>query len=153
MKLTFRGTFSARTDEKGRTAIPARFRASLKEYGDERLVLTRDLARRCVVVYPLAAWEAFEEKVLAKPQTHPLVVHVRTHSVAFATEQVPDTHGRVSLKDGLRSYADIDLQADVAFVGQIDRFEIWNETAWQQAEMTSAETRHEWTPDLADMGF
>src|SRR3989442_13617129 len=61
----FRGTHQYLVDDKGRVAIPARFREVLSGLQDERLVVTkfRRRGRPCLDVYPLSGWQRFEEKI------------------------------------------------------------------------------------------
>ena len=54
----FLGEFEHSLDDKGRLAIPARFRADL----GEGLVLTRGLDR-CLFAWPLAEWRVVAEKL------------------------------------------------------------------------------------------
>ena len=65
----FRGMFEHTIDEKGRVAIPARFREFLQATNDDRLVITNFSmsAVRCLDVYPCAAWLQLEERMRAKP--------------------------------------------------------------------------------------
>ena len=64
----FRGHFEHSVDEKGRVAIPARFREALSGLQEERLVLTKFAVRqhRCLDIYPLAAWRELEKRLLGK---------------------------------------------------------------------------------------
>ena len=54
----FLGRFNHTLDEKGRLAIPARFRPDLQG----GLVITRG-TDRCLTVYPLSTWEALASKL------------------------------------------------------------------------------------------
>ena len=58
----FRGRFEHSIDGKGRVSIPAKFREILKrDYGSDQLIITIFVS--CLVAYPLAEWQAFEEKL------------------------------------------------------------------------------------------
>lgn len=65
----FRGRYQHSLDDKGRVAIPQRFRESLDgpEKGGGSLVITVE-PDECLVVYPESAWRELEEKVGALPQ-------------------------------------------------------------------------------------
>ena len=63
----FRGQFTHSVDSKGRISLPARFRDVLVCAGDTRFVLTPALFDPCLHLYPMRAWEEFEEKVSALP--------------------------------------------------------------------------------------
>ncbi len=55
----FRGINSVNLDAKGRMALPARYRELLKDT-DGKLVVTIDSRERCLLLYPLAEWEAVQ---------------------------------------------------------------------------------------------
>ena len=59
----FRGVTHLSLDAKGRLAVPARHRDTLLAAGGGRLVLTAD-PNRCLLVYPLAAWEPIEARLI-----------------------------------------------------------------------------------------
>src|SRR5258705_12537600 len=69
----FRGTHQYLVDDKGRVAIPARFREVLSGLQDERLVVTkfRRRGRPCLDVYPLSGWQRFEEKTATEKRFNP----------------------------------------------------------------------------------
>ena len=59
----FRGQSEHSLDPKGRLNIPARFRDVLREqYDSDTLIATH--WKNCLKVYPLASWEAAEEKLI-----------------------------------------------------------------------------------------
>ena len=49
----FRGANKVTLDAKGRMAMPARYRDTLVERSEGRLVATVDRADRCLLIYPL----------------------------------------------------------------------------------------------------
>ncbi len=59
----FRGIARLALDAKGRLAVPARQRASLAN-GSGRVVITADPSR-CLLVYPYAAWQPIEARLMA----------------------------------------------------------------------------------------
>ena len=61
----FRGINSVNLDAKGRMALPARYREALAKDTDGKLVVTIDSRERCLLLYPLAAWEAVQTKLEA----------------------------------------------------------------------------------------
>jgi MraZ protein len=128
----FRGHFSHTVDDKGRVAIPARFREALSGLQEERLVVTkfgmRD--RRCLDVYPLAAWRQLEVRLLAKKGFEPRLASFRNYYVSGAHECQLDTQGRILIPQLLREYAHLGREA--MFTGDIDKFRIWDKEAWQQ---------------------
>ncbi len=126
----FRGLYEHSIDNKGRTSLPARFRAPLK---DERLIITTGIDR-CLVAYPPAEWEAFETRLAALSQFDPAVVQLKRIYVAGATEVVLDKHSRLLIPPLLREYAG--LKRDVVWAGMVTTIEIWSKESWL-AEATS----------------
>ncbi|MFN8544748.1 MAG: division/cell wall cluster transcriptional repressor MraZ [Candidatus Binatia bacterium] len=129
----FRGHFEHAVDDKGRVAIPARFREALSGLQEERLVVTkfRVGGQRCLDVYPLATWRKLEEKVLGKNRFDAKIVRFKNFYVSGAHECSLDAQGRILVPPLLRDYAGI--ERDVMFTGDIDMFRLWDKEGWQQA--------------------
>lgn len=127
----FLGEFEYALDDKGRIAIPAKFRAGLTD----GLVVTRGLDR-CLFVWPMEEWRAIAQK-LTRLSLLQLDAR-RIHRLLFsgATDTAPDRLGRILLPSYLRDYAE--LQDAAVFVGLLNRIEIWSRANWQ-AERTHAE--------------
>lgn len=127
----FLGEFEYALDDKGRIAIPAKFRPGLSE----GLVVTRGLDR-CLFVWPMDEWRAIAEK-LTRLSLLQLDAR-RIHRLLFsgATDTSPDRLGRILLPGYLREYAE--LQDAGVFVGLLNRVEIWSRANWQ-TERTHAE--------------
>jgi MraZ protein len=119
----FLGTHSPRLDEKGRLALPAKYRADLAE----GVVVTKG-QEACVYVFTR---QDFAERAQAL-RTAPLSSKsVRTFSRMYGAEahdDVPDKQGRVTIPAELRDWAGLDR--DVLVVGAISRLEIWNPQHW-----------------------
>lgn len=120
----FRGRYQHSLDEKGRVAIPQRFRDILDAPdGSPSLVVTVE-SDECLVVYPESAWRSLEEKIAALPQMNEDLKTYLRFSVGWATDCLPDRQGRILIPQPLREYAH--LERDVWFVGMLNKFEIWN---------------------------
>ncbi|MHB1605130.1 MAG: division/cell wall cluster transcriptional repressor MraZ [Leptospirales bacterium] len=120
----FRGRYQHSLDEKGRVAIPQRFREILDSPdGVPSLVITVE-ADECLVVYPEAAWRDLEEKIGALPQMNEDLKTYLRFTVGWATDCQTDRQGRILIPQPLREYAHLDR--DVWFVGMLNKFEIWN---------------------------
>lgn len=128
----FRGHFTHTVDDKGRVAIPARFREALSGLQEERLVVTKYAlrGRRCLDVYPLAAWRQLEVGLLGKRRFDPKLAGFRNYYVSGAHECKLDDQGRIVVPQLLREYAG--LGRDAMFTGDIDKFRIWDKEAWEQ---------------------
>jgi MraZ protein len=119
----FLGRHTHSLDEKGRLALPARFRESLSE----GVVITRGFDQ-CLLVYPLEAWTPLAERVSALSISDPDVRVLRRMLFAHATDVQLDRQGRVLLPSDLRSHAALDREAVV--VGMHSFMEIWSPEGW-----------------------
>ena len=65
----FRGSATARIDDKGRLKIPTAFRKDLAErYGRE--IFVTSVQGTSALIYPLAVWEEIEDRLAAMPKTN-----------------------------------------------------------------------------------
>ena len=128
----FRGHFAHTVDDKGRVAVPARFREALSGLQEERLVVTKYgmRGRHCLDVYPLATWKQLEVRLMARKRFDPGLASFRNYYVSGAHECQLDGQGRIVLPALLREYAGLGREA--MFTGDIDKFRIWDKDAWQQ---------------------
>lgn len=124
----FRGEFSLSMDSKGRLAVPTRYRERLVEGCGGKLVATISLMDRCLTVYPFPDWQRLEDEIKALPALDPQVRAISHLLIGHATECDLDSHGRMLLPQSLRDFASLDKR--VHMVGQVRRFELWNEDAW-----------------------
>ena len=124
----FRGVATFNLDAKGRMAIPAKFRRHLDVSCDGRLVVTVDHSDHCLQLYPLQEWEAVEKKMAELPSLNPQVRRLKRMLLGYATECEMDGHGRILLPIELREFAG--LTKSTMMIGQGNKFELWNEEAW-----------------------
>ena len=115
-------------DSKGRLAVPTRYRERLVEGCGGKLVATISLMDRCLTVYPFPDWQRLEDEIKALPALDPQVRAISHLLIGHATECDLDGHGRMLLPQSLRDFASLDKR--VHMVGQVRRFELWNEDAW-----------------------
>src|SRR5262245_20509730 len=133
---SFLGEFEHTIDDKGRLAVPARFRTAL----EDGLVITRGI-ERCLVMYDAASWSTISERLHnLNPWQHD-ARRMQRHFFSGAVPARPDKLGRVVIPHYLRDYAE--LQTEVVVVGVSDRIEVWSRAAWlrerSEAERDSAE--------------
>jgi MraZ protein len=125
----FRGIHAINLDDKGRMAVPSRFRAQLDAAGDVRLVLTIDTESPCLLLYPFVEWELIEQKLQALPSFNQATRRIQRLLIGHATEIELDSHGRVLLPPLLREYAKLNKR--ITLIGQGKKFELWDEQVWQ----------------------
>lgn len=123
----FRGVSSLNLDAKGRIAIPTRYRDLLAASCASELVITVDKAR-CLLIYPRPTWLEIEEKLKSLPSFDEAARNLQRLYIGNAHEIDMDGQGRVLLPQELRKFASLDKK--VALVGQINKFELWDEETW-----------------------
>ncbi len=124
----FRGVNGINIDVKGRIVVPTRYRERLQE-SRSCIVLTIDTEEKCLLLYPLTAWEDIENKLAQLPSFNPAARRIQRLLIGHATEVELDSHGRILLPPLLREYAGLSKRA--MLVGQGKKFELWDETQWQ----------------------
>ena len=120
----FVGSYPLRLDEKGRLALPVRFRDQVAggmviTKGQERCLYGLTLERVAEVQRARAAAVASDT---AKARA------LSRLGYGSMAELEPDKAGRITLPASLREYAGLDR--DVVVVGVDTRFEIWDSSAW-----------------------
>lgn len=125
----FRGVSELSLDNKGRIAIPARYRDQLLLRSQGHCVITIDTDECCLLIYPLSEWEKIEQQIEALPSFDKRVRRVQRLLIGHATDSVIDNHGRMLIPPPLRDFAK--LQKDVVLIGQGRKFELWNENTWR----------------------
>lgn len=135
----FLGEFSHSIDEKGRLAIPKKFRVELQK----GLIITRGLDN-CLFVFPDTEWQKLADQLKKLPLTQANARAFVRLMFAGASEEELDKQGRMIIPQFLRDYAAIEKNVIVA--GLMNRVEIWAEGKWN-AYKQSAEKKH---TDLAE---
>jgi MraZ protein len=138
----FEGALSLSLDAKGRLAIPARHREALATAGDA-LVLTAH-PQRCLLLYPLAAWEPIRDKILKAPSFDARAQSLKRVLVGNARTESLDSAGRLLLASELRGHAQ--LEKTVWMVGMGSHFEIWSDAGWQRQNELAFEALESDTP-------
>ncbi|MGD8907809.1 MAG: division/cell wall cluster transcriptional repressor MraZ [Chromatiales bacterium] len=123
----FRGVSSLNLDAKGRIAIPTRYRERLVEVCASELVITVD-KDRCLLIYPQPIWLDIEEKLKKLPSFDEASRNLQRLYIGNAHDIEMDGQGRILLPQELRKFANLDKK--VALVGQINKFELWDEETW-----------------------
>jgi MraZ protein len=142
----FIGEYKHSIDEKGRMAIPAKFRPDLSHAA----VVTRGLDH-CLYVFTQGEWEAMAQKIKSLPMTNANARAFQRLMLAGATEVEFDAQGRVLLPEYLRTYAGLKKQAVVA--GVYSRLEIWDEDAWNAYKEKTEAASDEIAERLGELGI
>ncbi|HKH21162.1 MAG TPA: division/cell wall cluster transcriptional repressor MraZ [Gammaproteobacteria bacterium] len=123
----FRGASVLTLDAKGRMAMPAKYRDQLMASCNGRLIITVD-RDRCLLLYPLPAWEEIEFQLTQLPGLDQHVRRLLRNLMGSSEELELDAQGRIRLPPALREFAN--LEKRVALVGLGRKFELWNEETW-----------------------
>lgn len=124
----FRGLHQVTLDEKGRVALPAKFRTILGI--GTSIVLTIDTQEKCLLMYPKDEWEIIERKIGALPSLNPTARKLQRLLIGHATELQMDSQGRILTPAPLREFSELNKQ--VVIVGQGNKCEIWDDSNWQK---------------------
>ena len=125
------GETAINLDAKGRLAIPSRYRDSLQEQCEGRLVLTYSaFDSGALWLYPEPEWERVRDEVTRLSTFNPGHRSLQRRLVGSATQLEPDGNGRIQLPLTLREVAGLEKRA--VMMGMGSRFEIWNEAILNQ---------------------
>ncbi|MGM0480844.1 MAG: division/cell wall cluster transcriptional repressor MraZ [Pseudomonadota bacterium] len=124
----FRGATALNLDSKGRLAIPAKHRSSLSIDCDGKMVCTIDIKQPCLLLYPLPEWQLIERKLTQLSSMNPAERRLQRLLLGHADDCEMDKNGRLLISAPLRQHAG--LEKKMMLVGQLNKFEIWDEAAW-----------------------
>jgi MraZ protein len=144
----FEGRSRHSLDEKGRLAIPARFKEILKRKADSFLVVTN--LNNCLVAFARDDWQKIKEKAVNLPLFDSAAnIYIRYFiSGAIAC---PLKQGRILIPSNLRELAG--LNKEVVLVGHLTRFEIWDKTKWEEEFERAKKSFPGISQSLSDMGI
>jgi MraZ protein len=124
----FRGATTISLDSKGRLAIPAKYRHALSRDCDGKMVCTIDIKQPCLLLYPLPEWQIIERKLTQLSSMNPAERRLQRLLLGHADDCDMDKNGRLLISAPLRQHAGLDKK--LMLVGQLNKFEIWDEAAW-----------------------
>lgn len=142
----FIGEYNHNLDEKGRLAIPAKFRVVLKKGA----VVTKGLDG-CLFLYSKNQFEIIAKKFAALPLSQSKVRAFARHMLAGAMDVEFDSQGRVTLPEYLRKFSGLKKRVIVA--GLYNHLEIWDETAWNKYKVSSEKNSNDIAEALGDLGI
>jgi len=121
----FIGEYQHNLDDKGRLAIPAKFRVKLAKGA----VVTKGLDN-CLFLYTADEWEKLATKLATLPISKANTRAFSRLMLAGAMDVQLDKQGRIILPEYLRKYAA--LKKKTILAGLYSRLEIWNEDTWNK---------------------
>jgi len=141
----FIGEYSHAIDEKGRLAIPTKFRVALKKGA----VVTRGLDN-CLFLYTKNEWDKLAKKLAELPIGKANTRAFARLMLAGAMDVVLDKQGRISVPEYLRSYAQIGKK--VVVTGLLSRLEIWDDAIWQTYKQGTEKSSSDIAEALGGLG-
>ena len=124
------GSAKARMDEKGRLAVPARYRDLFG--GDDKIVATAH-PHGCLILYPGDAYAEKERKISQMPNTGFWDAALQEMLLGFAEEAKMDSAGRLLLSPALREHAAI--ERDTIMLALAGAVRVWDERRWEQRKI------------------
>ncbi|HLC99772.1 MAG TPA: division/cell wall cluster transcriptional repressor MraZ [Patescibacteria group bacterium] len=122
----FIGEYQHSIDEKGRLAVPVKFRDVLAEGA----VVTRGLGDNCLFLYTNAEWEKVADRIANLSTAKANSRAASRLMLGGAMDVKLDKQGRIILPEYLKKYAE--LKKKVVIAGLYDRLEIWDAEVWEQ---------------------
>ncbi|MBW1715012.1 MAG: division/cell wall cluster transcriptional repressor MraZ [Deltaproteobacteria bacterium] len=147
-KCFFEGRSTHTLDEKGRLAIPARFREVLNQKGDSSIVVTN--LNNCLVAFAREDWQKIKDKAVDLPLFDNAATIYLRYFISGAVE-CPLKQNRILIPPHLRGLAG--LRKEVALVGHLIRFEIWDRVKWEEEFERVKESFPEASQSLSDLGI
>lgn len=126
----FRGATTLSLDSKGRLAIPAKYRHALSLDCEGKMVCTIDIKQPCLLLYPLPEWQIIEQKLTRLSSMNPAERRLQRLLLGHADDCEMDKNGRLLLSAPLRQHSG--LEKKLMLVGQLNKFEVWDEDAWHE---------------------
>jgi len=141
----FIGEYQHNIDDKGRLAVPTKFRQDLLKGA----VVTRGLDH-CLFVYMAKAWKEMAEKLATLPISQSKSRAFARLMLAGAMDVQLDRQGRIVLPEYLREYAT--MKKKVVVAGLYDRLEIWDDAAWTKYKTATEKDSNEIAEALGELG-
>lgn len=141
----FIGEYTHSVDQKGRIAVPAKFRLELTRGA----VITRGLDN-CLFIYTKKEWQKLAEKMTTMPIGQKNSRAFARLMLAGAMDVELDVQGRVVIPEYLRKFAAIQKQAVVA--GLYNRIEIWDLTKWQAYKASTEKNSEDIAERMGELG-
>lgn len=141
----FIGEYSHNLDDKGRLAIPKKFRSVLSKGA----VVTRGLDE-CLFLYTKSEWQKLAEKLANLPFAQANTRAFARLMLAGAMDVEVDKQGRIILPDYLRKYSG--LKKEVIVAGLYNRLELWDEDKWRVYTKRTEEQSNKIAEQMSELG-
>ncbi len=141
----FIGEYSHTIDEKGRLAVPVKFRVALKKGA----VVTRGIDS-CLFLYTKEEWKKLAQKLAQLPISQANTRAFSRLMLAGAMDVTLDRQGRISVPEYLRQYAHTKKKIVVA--GLYNRLELWDAANWEKYKKGTEKSSTDIAEALGELG-
>lgn len=141
----FIGEYTHSIDQKGRLAIPVKFRNAFRKGA----VVTRGLDN-CLFLYTLEEWKKLAEKLVQLPISKANTRAFARLMLAGAMDVMLDKQGRLIIPEYLRSYSKI--KKNVVITGLYNRLELWADDAWDKYKKGTEKQSNDIAEALGELG-
>ncbi len=141
----FIGEYSHSLDDKGRLAIPVKFRRELAKGA----VVTRGLDN-CLFLYSKNEWQKLAEKLAALPISQANSRAFARLMLAGAMDVELDKQGRIIIPEYLRQFAQ--LRKNIVVAGLLNRLEFWDSDNWKAYKSQTEKESGEIAERMAELG-
>ncbi|MBD3311495.1 MAG: division/cell wall cluster transcriptional repressor MraZ [Candidatus Magasanikbacteria bacterium] len=141
----FIGEYYHNIDDKGRLAVPKKFRAKL----GKGAVVTRGLDN-CLFLYTKEEWEKLAQKLAELPFSQAKARAFTRLMLAGAMDVKLDKQGRIILPDYLRTFAG--LKKNVTVAGLYNRLEVWDKSKWLNYKTKTEKESTSIAEQMAELG-
>ena len=142
----FVGEYHHSIDQKGRIAIPAKFRAQLAE----GCVITRGLDYS-LFIFTQNEWEKLATKLSSLPFSQADARAFARLMFSGAADLELDRQGRIVVPSYLREYAK--LKDESVICGLYNRIEVWDKSHWEEYKKESEKDSNDIAEHLSDLGI
>lgn len=141
----FIGEYTISMDNKGRIAVPVKFRQALASGA----VITRGLDKS-LFLYPKEEWDKIAAKLAALPVSQANSRAFSRLMLAGAYEFEIDKQGRGMIPDYLRKFGT--LNKKIVMAGLYNRVEVWDEETWQNYKIGTERDSVSIAENLGELG-
>jgi len=141
----FIGEYNHNLDEKGRVAVPKKFRTDLHKGA----VVTRGLDS-CLFLYTKNEWQKLAEKLASLPFAQANTRAFARLMLAGAMDVEIDKQGRIMLPEYLRTFAG--LKKNIVVAGLYNRLELWDQKKWEAYKQRTEAKSNQIAEQMAELG-
>ncbi len=144
----FFGEFLYKIDNKGRVAIPSKFRP----YLIDGIIITRGFDG-CLVIYTKQEWQKVLNSLSSLPTNQQETRIFQRMLLSSAFDGDLDSQGRILLPEYLRQQTNIKNGDNVIFIGVNNKIEVWQELVWNDYKKNFGKTMDKISQSLPNIGL